>query len=507
MMQVFAQGHDNLAGLRALLELFAGPSKPCTGVADGVRLSGFAAADGADLVFISELGEAGLSLYLADTDGASLTKARLLERVKPAPDLKRQIKRQFYRGLSDLTGIVWPWGSLTGIRPTYIAAELLAAHSPAESLTILRDDYRLKEEKAELALVTAQKEEALLAPLPAASYAAYIGVPFCPTRCSYCSFTTVEAIGRDKSCEARYMKALEREIEHFLSYAGQARRTLQAVYIGGGTPAALNEEHFAALLALARRLPLAADGEITVEAGRADVLNERKLKALKTYGIKRICLNPQTLNEKTLRRVGRRGTIQEIRALYALARKYGISTINLDLIAGLDEDETELISHVRELLTWEPESITLHTLALKKGSAADLRRQALAEEKRIMPEPRLEAVLTQAQTLLRAAGLEPYYLYRQKFGRAGLENVAFAQAGHSCLYNIMMMSDRYPVISFGSPAMSKAFVDGKLKRLPAAKSLNAYLDRNDDFLKRKAALFLADAQHEKGSKQAEGAER
>lgn len=493
MIAVYASGHQQLSGLKALLELFAGKSRPSAALLDGEALNGFAADSDKNLIFLSELDEKNLSLFLLrEGEEGTLRRAQNLESCPRAVDLKRQIKRQFYRGLSDLTGIEWPWGSLTGIRPTYIAAELLREHTAEEAKRILLEDYRLKEEKAELALFMAGAEEAIMAGLPERAYAAYIGIPFCPSRCAYCSFTTPESVLKDESAEEAFMDYLERDIDYFLNYAPRLNRSLEALYIGGGTPAALSEKNFRRLLELARRLPLSPHAEITVEAGRADVMNEAKVRALADAGIERICLNPQTLNEETLRRVGRRGSIRELKNIYDLARAYGIKSINLDLIAGLDSDVTELLSHVEKLISWEPESITLHTLALKRGSAYDLSLREAGKEQRIRPEPQLEKVLYEAQQRLRRAGYAPYYLYRQKYGRSGLENTAFAKKGHACVYNIMMMSDRYPVAGFGSPSMSKAFAGGRLKRLASPKSLSACLKSGSRFQEKKAALLQAE---------------
>lgn len=492
MIRLFYKGHENGAGLKALLELFYGKSEAARLKLGEEILKGFTAESADEVCFLSELGPDSLSFKRLEQQKDGRMLSECLEQRAPASDLRRQIKRQAYRVLSDYSGIRWPWGSLTGIRPTYIADELIREKGSKAAEQILLESYRLKPEKAELALRTAKAEQAILQSLPRRSYAVYVGIPFCPSRCSYCSFTTPEGIGREDSLGDLFLDALEYEIRDFLSWHEALGGRLRALYIGGGTPAALSEERLERLIGLLKRLPLEEDGEVTFEAGRCDVLNERKFRLLRDASYTKICLNPQSLNEETLRRVGRPGSAEDFFRCFETARACGMDNINLDLIAGLDPEPAELLDHLNRLLALKPESITLHTLALKRGSERDLKRNAKGEAKRILPEPALELVLDRAQKRLIDHNYEPYYLYRQKYGRGGLENVAFAEAGRACVYNIMMMSDRFPIVSFGSPAMSKALRGNRIKRLASPKSLRVYLEGGHEYTVKKRELFLSE---------------
>ncbi len=455
MASLFYHGHTHGSGLKALLELFYGPSVEISG--------GFRAGEETPLFVSSLEGD----LLLTSCEGRVIAEPC-------EADPRRQIKRHMYQLMAAVTGITWPWGSLTGIRPTYVAAELLASSDEAQARAVLLDAYGVSEAKTELALTTAKAERKLLAPLAEGSYAAYIGVPFCPTRCSYCSFTTSEGIGTVALLGDRFLDRLSSEIRQFEPSANEVE--LRSLYVGGGTPAALDEKQFERLLDLLSLLPLAPSCEITVEAGRADVLGPRKYQLLRDYGVSRICLNPQTMQDHTMTKLNRTGTATLYKASFREAREAGMKTINMDLIAGLQGETAEdFLASVDQVLALGPEAVTIHTLALKRGAAASQKVLA-GKDLRIMPERWLEAALATAQERIRKAGYEPYYLYRQHYGRGGLENVAFAKAGHETLYNVMMMSDQYPVRGFGSPSVTKQLVEGKIKRSFSPKSLHRYLE-------------------------------
>ncbi len=456
MASVTFTGHTHGSGLKALLELFYGESQTIPG--------GFRAGPSEPL-FQSFAAEGQIISSCQDHVIAELAE----------PDPRRQIKRQMYKLMAQVSGIHWPWGSLTGIRPTYIAAELLTRSDPGTASDLLVDSYAVSPAKAALAIHTAEKETQLLQRLPEGAYAAYIGVPFCPTRCAYCSFTTQEGIGTSALYADRYLDRLEAEVRNFTPAAGETE--LCTLYVGGGTPAALSERQFERLLQIMHLLPLAPDCEKTIEVGRADVLSKAKYDVLRDYAVTRICLNPQTMQERTMRRINRPGTPADYEASFAKARQAGISTINMDLIAGLPgEDAADLADSVRRVLELAPESITIHTLARKRGS--DWNRELLEHEQtaKITPEPCLEAALAEAQALVQDAGYKPYYLYRQHYGRGGLENVAFAKPGSETVYNVLMMSDLFSVRGFGTPSVTKVLADGKIKRSFSPKSLLTYLE-------------------------------
>ncbi len=481
MATVLLDGHAEAGGAKALLELFYGPASAISNEVNGQQLEGFLSGT-PEPCFISTVRPECVAIEMPTGD--------ILISEPVASDLKRQIKRQLYRVLAEASGLNWPWGSLTGIRPTYVAGELLLSFSPEEAYRRLTEDYAVSPGKAALALRTAEAEEAICARLDPGAYAVYVGVPFCPTRCSYCSFTTEEGIGTAETLGDRYLDSLELEIQDFLKWRERPGQDLVAVYVGGGTPAALTEEQFARLLKLIKTLPAATNCEWTVEAGRADVLTEAKLAALNSAGIKRICLNPQTMHDSTLARVNRRGTSRQFRETFHLARAHGMTMIQTDLIAGLrGEGWQELRLSLEDVISLEPDAITLHTLARKRGSAHSDQVRSGRDTWRNLPDPELEEAIAEAQRLLESEGYSPYYLYRQHYALGGLENVSFARAGKHTQYNVMMMSDRYPIVSFGCPAISKQIQGRKSLRLAAPKSLRGYLDISAPFLERKRVLF------------------
>lgn len=494
MLEVLYSGHKHGSGLKALLELFCGPADASVNRFEGKTLNGWKTrSNSADVILLSCLTDEKASVFTLCTDDQGLlTIGSAVEEAPRETDPRRQIKRQLYRALSGITGIEWPWGSLTGIRPTYVAGELLNGGLSAEQVELaLRQDYNVSKAKAELAVAAAAAEEEILQTLPPDAYAVYVGVPFCPTRCSYCSFTTQEGIGSAARLGDAYLDRLEAEVEDYLHWQSETELgSLMAVYVGGGTPAALDDWQFRRLLQIIRRLPAAANCEWTVEAGRADVVTEAKLQALCNAGIKRICLNPQTMSEVTQGRIGRRTAPGQFQQVYASARRNGQDIVNMDLIAGLPgEGAEDLLNSTREVLDLAPEAITLHTLAMKRGSEQSNSVQTGTADWRALPQLALAAGLQRAQELLRSRGYRPYYLYRQHYALGGLENVSFARPGAETIYNVMMMSDRCSIVSFGSPAVSKRVKGKQAVRLGAPKSLRAYLDGGETFFERKRSLF------------------
>ncbi len=406
-----------------------------------------------------------------------------------------------YRCLSQYTGQTWPWGALNGIRPGHVVEGLMENYPVDLISSILEEKYLVSEAKAKLAVETGLREKLLLEKIPRQSYGIYIGVPFCPTRCAYCSFTTPEGIGQSSAKGASFLDQLDREVTDFIHWpevAVQKRLgNLEAVYIGGGTPGDFSEADFDRLVQIIRKLPLGPATEITMEMGRADVFTRKKLQILKEAGIHRICLNPQSLDDGVLERIGRPTSAAEIIEAYRLSKEEGMAFINLDFILGLPgETENSFIRNIEEAIRLNPESITIHSLALKRGS--DRYREFFGQnvkdtnplEAGDMDDQTLIGTMDKAYQSLRQAGYKPYYLYRHRLGLAGLENLSWAKPGQETLYNILMMSDRYPVLSFGTPAISKRVDGGKAKRLANPKSLSLYLRKDRSYWKEKMDFML-----------------
>ena len=397
---------------------------------------------------------------------------------------RRLCKQTLYDLLRKMTGMHPPWGSLTGVRPTHLMLEALAEGlSPEAAVERLVRDYDVTLPKAELLAEIAAVQRQL--PPPGDAFMdVYIGIPFCTTRCAYCSFSSGE-IG-DGRLVAPYMEALEREIRACAPLISSTGRSLRALYVGGGTPTALPEKEFRHLLSLIREcFPNAC--ETTVEAGRPDTLSREKLRAIREAEISRISINPQTMNDRTLQVIGRAHTAQQVRDAYALAREEGIPHINMDVIAGLPgENEADFDRTLAEAVHLHPESLTVHTLAIKRSSRMSLENAPL-------PDGEMTArMVTRGLETARTLGMEPYYLYRQKYMAGNLENTGYALPGHACLYNVDMMEETSHILALGAGGISKKIFpeEGHIERAPNVANIQEYITRVDEMIHRKKELFF-----------------
>ena len=397
---------------------------------------------------------------------------------------RRLCKQTLYDLLRKMTGMHPPWGSLTGVRPTHLMLEALAEGlSPEAAVERLVRDYDVTLPKAELLAEIAAVQRQLPAPGDA-FMDVYIGIPFCTTRCAYCSFSSGE-IG-DGRLVAPYMEALEREIRACAPLISSTGRSLRALYVGGGTPTALPEKEFHHLLSLIREcFPNAC--ETTVEAGRPDTLSREKLRAIREAEISRISINPQTMNDRTLQVIGRAHTAQQVRDAYTLAREEGIPHINMDVIAGLPgENEADFDRTLAEAVRLHPESLTVHTLAIKRSSRMSLENAPL-------PDGGMTArMVTRGLETARTLGMVPYYLYRQKYMAGNLENTGYALPGHACLYNVDMMEETSHILALGAGGISKKIFpeEGHIERAPNVANIQEYITRVDEMIQRKKELFM-----------------
>ena len=412
---------------------------------------------------------------------------------EPDPDLqqlhrrraaRRLCKQTLYDLLRKMTGIHPPWGSLTGVRPTHLMLEALAEGlSPDAAVQRLITDYDVIPAKAELLAEIAAVQRRL--PVPGDAFMdVYIGIPFCTTRCAYCSFSSGE-IG-DGSLVKPYMDALTREMRACAEILRDSGRKLRALYVGGGTPTALPRDDFERLMAeTVACFPGAM--EYTVEAGRPDTLTREKLRAIRSAGISRISINPQTMNDRTLEIIGRAHTAQQVRDAYALAREEGISHINMDVIAGLPGEKEQDFAHTMdEARKLKPESLTVHTLAIKRSSRMSLENHPL-------PDGDMTArMVDQGRETARTLGMKPYYLYKQKYMAGNLENTGYALPGHACLYNVDIMEETSHILAMGAGGISKRIFpeEGHIERAPNVSNIHDYLTRTDEMIERKRELFL-----------------
>lgn len=407
--------------------------------------------------------------------GPDLTIESAVEEDSELPP-NRQVKRDLYERLSTLTGISFPWGSLTGIRPTVVSKE--ESFDPE----VLMRKYLVREDKARLACISARREFEI-ADIASRKLNVYVGVPFCPGRCEYCSFIAEDATKHLHRLHD-YAEALVLEMRTLSPYIKTAPGT---IYMGGGTPTVFNDEDFAYVMnSIKECLHPDASSEFTVEAGRPDTVTEAKLLAMRSVGVNRLCINPQTMNNETLRRINRRHTAEDVVSTFTLARQLGFEVINMDLIAGLKyETADDFLKSVDAVLKLYPENITIHTLYKK-------RRAGMSREDVLDASGRgdVDAAVRTAYELLMSNGYEPYYMYRQKDTELGLENTGFCRENTYNIYNVAMMSYTSDVLSVGAGAMSKrAFEDGRYERCPNVKDVSLYMNEAEEMARRKISFF------------------
>lgn len=402
-------------------------------------------------------------------------------------ELKMSLKLLIYRCLSGYTGKTLPWGVLTGIRPVKIVHSLLSeGMTEAAILNRLMDYYRVSEEKALLAMETARNEMKLLEGRKN-SVSVYIGIPFCAGRCLYCSFPSVSAERYGYLTES-YLKALEKELIWTAKWLDERKIQLDTVYIGGGTPTAQPEKEFNLFLSeLVPILPIDGVSEFTVEAGRPDTLNREKFRIMKNAGVSRISINPQTMQDKTLRLIGRNHSADQIVTAYKEAREEGFENINCDLIAGLPEEtEDDFKNTLVRIGELNPESVTVHTMSVKRASRLHEEQVRFIQT----PDEIVSGMIEHARCFLTRMGLMPYYLYRQKNILANLENVGYAKPGYEGIYNILIMEEVQSILALGAGAISKIlFPGGRIERIFNVRNVEQYIDRIDEMIERKKQML------------------
>jgi oxygen-independent coproporphyrinogen-3 oxidase len=381
------------------------------------------------------------------------------------------LRLAFYRAAKQLITPP-PWGALTGVRPVKKAVELIDAG--LDVFKGLQKLYDVSPERARMASDCAAQTVSRRERLASDDIALYIAIPFCPSRCTYCSFVS-RSVERDMGLMGRYAEVLLKEIAIAGETASCLGRRVRAVYWGGGTPAVLPPELFSGLAdSIAEHFDLSGVREYTVEAGRPDAIAPDKLEAYLKAGADRISVNPQTLRQEVLDAIGRRHTPGEFHQAFAQARAAGFQIINTDLIAGLPGDDASgFLYSLEEVLSLRPENITVHTLARKRSSRLN------AEGAAVCPADEVAAMLDGAGPRLRKAGYAPYYLYRQKFSEGGFENTGWAKPGRECLYNLCMMEEISTVLSLGAGGVSKILGKNRIERVFHCKYPLDYLERCD----------------------------
>ncbi|MBQ6621646.1 MAG: coproporphyrinogen dehydrogenase HemZ [Mogibacterium sp.] len=395
-----------------------------------------------------------------------------------------EIKAELYRLLSDLTGRTPPWGTLTGVRPLKLAFLIYDRYgSVTDMVRVLQEAYLLQPDKAALMeRILRYQLRSVSAPGPD-RYSIYVGIPFCPTRCSYCSFASSVASGEVID---RYLEHLLREIRYTGSLLRDSGKSIESLYIGGGTPTTLAAHQLEPLLNVlydAFRLDPEAT-EVTVEAGRPDTITQDKLNAIRACGVDRISINPQSMKAETLRLIGRDHRPEDIVKAFELAAQTGFRTINSDLIAGLPEESPEDFGDtLRKILSLGAGNITVHTLSVKRGSR--LREEDPAYYRR--DAETVSAMLGEAGSALSSSGFEPYYIYRQKHQIGSFENVGYCRDGLHSLYNIRIMEEKQSIVGLGAGAIGKIWypAEDRLERVANISNVQVYFDRFEEILARK----------------------
>ena len=420
-------------------------------------------------------------------DGKTVHGTRRLKASEETVRLRRRILQQsYYLAAVQLLPSAPAWGALAGVRPTKISTKhMLEGGTPQSASKLLKDVYYVTPERRQLAVdcsVSTVRAANLLEPT---DLSLYVGIPFCPTRCSYCSFVS-RSIGKRTELIEPYLQALLKEIEVSGRLLAESGRRIRTVYIGGGTPTTLNCDQMARLLdAVHESFDLSRCIEFTVEGGRPDTLDEKKLRTIFEHGADRMSINPQTMEDHVLRACGRPHKAADVVRAYGEAKNAGFRAINMDLIAGLPDDSVDGFRRSLDAVAaLDPANITVHTLALKKGADLFERRVTLPTAEDVTE------MVAYASKALRDLGYKPYYLYRQKYMSGSFENVGWSKDRLDCLYNIYMMEEVHTILSLGGGGMNKVNLPGgKIERFHNPKFPEQYIEMLDSVLHQKEELF------------------
>ncbi|MBQ1371435.1 MAG: coproporphyrinogen dehydrogenase HemZ [Oscillospiraceae bacterium] len=406
---------------------------------------------------------------------------------------RRILQRAYYLAALPQLAAPPPWGALSGVRPTKLTTRhLLEGGSPASADRLLEQSFFVTPARRSLCVQASLASVEAAKLLEGDDVSVYVGIPFCPTRCSYCSFVS-QTEGSAGKLLSPYLEGLLREIEIVGAGMKQAGLRLRTLYIGGGTPTTLSAEQLRVLMeAINRHFDHSRRIEYTVEGGRPDTLDPEKLELIRALGADRMSINPQTMNDAVLRAVGRPHSAADVERAYRQAVDAGFTSINMDLIAGLPGDDPEsFAASLNRVLALNPSNVTVHTLALKKGAELFSHREALP------PQQAVEAMVEHANQTLAARGYAPYYLYRQKYMSGSLENVGWCRDGDLGLYNIYMMEELSSILALGGGAVSKRNLpDHRLERQCNPKYPKQYVERIDEVLAAKTALLTQLSQND-----------
>lgn len=429
-----------------------------------------------------------IEVYNMDKSNSVQSDAELI--LEDRVSAKNVLKHLLYHLLSEFTKRVLPWGTLTGIRPTKIPVSLMEkGHSENEIREYMKKTYLATDAKIDLSITIAKRELNVLKNIDYQNgYSIYIGIPFCPTTCLYCSFTSYPIAIWEKRVD-EYLDALCKEID-FTAEAFKGKN-LNTLYIGGGTPTTLTAKQLDRLLTkLSGSFDYSHLCELTVEAGRPDSVTPEKFKVLKSHNVSRISINPQTMNQRTLDLIGRKHTVTQIHDAYHMAREAGLDNINMDLIVGLPDEDMDAVKYtMEEIVKLNPDSVTVHSLAIKRAARLNMFKEHYEEYAITNNSEIIELTRDYAKRI----EASPYYLYRQQNMAGNLENVGYAKNGKEGIYNILIMEEKQTIIAMGAGASTKiVFQDGfRIERIENVKDVNHYITRIDEMIERKRRFIMS----------------
>ena len=407
-------------------------------------------------------------------------------------NIKEDIKRLVFSSLKDITEEEYPWGILVGIRPSKIALKYLEeGKTEEEIIEIFKKKHLASEEKAKLCIEIA-KTEVSFVNNDSKNIAIYIGMAFCPTRCFYCSFAANPIMGNKKLVNP-YLEALIYEIREMNKYIDERGLNIETVYFGGGTPTAVNNEEFELIMQEAYDAFVKGKGlkEFTVECGRPDSITKEKLATMKKFNVTRISINPQTMNDETLKMIGRGHNSKDVIEKFNLARSMGFNDINMDMIIGLPGEGIKEVLHTKEeILKLHPDSLTVHGLSLKRASIL-YENFILKKGIQVKKQAELADMYEESRILAKKLGLHPYYMYRQKNMVGNMENLGYSRKGAECIYNIQMIEDKQTIIALGADAVSKVVFleEGRIERFANIKDVREYVSRIEEMIEGKIKLL------------------
>lgn len=480
-MKLFLDNHDLAYEMQALcFAFFPGKRVECVTVGNDTVCDG-------DFIYtrIKKHGGKYSALVKVQCNGKTAAAGERVADGKFESQCEFALGRALYRAVSKVTGVTPAWGILTGIRPVKIVRSRLAkGMAPQEIEKEFTTQFYTSTEKTQLCLKTAEAEQRIIDLSRPQSASLYISVPFCPTRCLYCSFISHD-VEKSAKLLPDYVRLLCEELKATAALIDELGLRLETIYVGGGTPTAFTAKQLSEVLGTVKKsFKLDTLREYTVEAGRPDTIDREKLDAILEGGARRISINPQTLDDAVLRRIGRAHTAEDVYKAFALARKAGVPSINMDLITGLPGDSPEGFRKTLEgVLSLSPDAVTVHTLAMKRSSRLVTSGEANYDAKGIAAGQMMQ----DANSLLGKAGFAPYYLYRQRNTLGGLENVGFSKPGHEGLYNVFIMDETHTILATGAGGVTKMRqpFGGRIERVFNFKYPYEYISRFGEIIARK----------------------